>query len=176
MCSTILWARNVSPRWLACARGTALSTASAPPASWTRMAPSLMPPDRRLRRVTSDPTTLATSSRSSPSSSSRWVPWFIGSKESSRRGSGRKDGIEHPRQAFHKVIRHQVAHAWHAILYQRDARLSDPPVQVEDVAQHPVVLTDEGPYPEPSFPRSSKIELAARLPRSEQEHACGGQR
>ena len=80
MCSTTLWARNVSSRWLGCARGTALSTAFALPANWTRMAPPLTPPGRRLRRVTSAPTTLATSSRTSAGSSSGWVPWFIGSK------------------------------------------------------------------------------------------------
>src|SRR3954471_1226998 len=61
MCSTTLWARNVSSSWLGCARGTALSTAFALPANWTRMAPPLTPPGRRLRRVTSAPTTLATS-------------------------------------------------------------------------------------------------------------------
>src|SRR3954471_13494971 len=51
MCSTTLWARNVSSRWLGCARGTALSTAFALPANWTRMAPPLTPPrgDREER-------------------------------------------------------------------------------------------------------------------------------
>src|SRR5580700_11411596 len=77
MCSTTLWARNVSSRWLGCARGTALSTALALPANCTRMAPPLTPPGRRLRRVTSAPTTLATSSRTSAGSSSGWVPWFM---------------------------------------------------------------------------------------------------
>ena len=43
-------------------------------------APPLTPPGRRLRRVTSAPTTLATSSTTSAGSSSGWVPWFIGSK------------------------------------------------------------------------------------------------
>src|SRR3954453_13711324 len=66
MCSATLWARNVSSRWLGCARGTTLSTAFALPANWTRMAPPLRPPGRRLRRVTSAPTTLATSARTSP--------------------------------------------------------------------------------------------------------------
>src|SRR3954447_11508173 len=80
MCSATLWARNVSSRWLGCARGTTLSTAFALPANWTRMAPPLRPPGRRLRRVTSAPTTLATSSRTSAGSSSGWVPWLIGSK------------------------------------------------------------------------------------------------
>src|ERR687895_2738705 len=77
MCSTTLWARNVSSRWSGCARGTALSTAFAPPPNWTRIAPALTPPGRRLRRVTSAPTTLATSSRTSAGSSSGWVPWFM---------------------------------------------------------------------------------------------------
>ena len=52
------------------------------------MAPPLTPPGRRLRRVTSAPTTLATSSRTSAGSSSGWVPWFIGSKGRSPRFSG----------------------------------------------------------------------------------------
>jgi hypothetical protein len=57
--------------------GTALSTAFALPANWTRMAPPLTPPGRRLRRATSAPTTLATSSRTSAGSSSGWVPSFM---------------------------------------------------------------------------------------------------
>src|SRR5438874_4405598 len=94
MCSTTLWARNVSSRWLGCARGTALSTAFALPANWTRMAPPLRPP-RRLRRVTSAPTTLATSSRTSAGSSSGWVPWFIGSKgRSPSRMAGPADSVD----------------------------------------------------------------------------------
>src|SRR4051794_36719452 len=86
MCSTTLWARNVSSRWWGCARGSALSTAFALPANWTRMAPALTPPDRRLRRLTSAPTTPATSARTSAGSSSGWVPWFIGSKDRSLLG------------------------------------------------------------------------------------------
>ena len=41
------------------------------------MATPLTPPGRRLRSVTSAPTTLATSSRTSAGSSSGWVPWFM---------------------------------------------------------------------------------------------------
>src|SRR4051812_22243502 len=69
MCSTILWPRNVSSRWLGRVRGSALSTALDLPASWTRMEPELTPPARRLRRVTSAPTTLATSSSTSSGTS-----------------------------------------------------------------------------------------------------------
>src|SRR5439155_1660989 len=47
------------------------------PANWTRMAPSTRPPGRRPRRVTSAPTTLATSCRTSAGSGSGWVPWFM---------------------------------------------------------------------------------------------------
>ena len=57
-----------------------MSTAFALPANWTRQAPPLTPPGRRPRTVTSAPTTLATSPRTSAGSPSGWVPWFIGSK------------------------------------------------------------------------------------------------
>src|SRR5258708_15505656 len=86
MCSTTLWARNVSSRWLGCARGTALSTAFALPANWTRMAPTSKPPGRRLRRVTSAPTTLATSARTSAGSSSGWVPEWSGTDDDVQEG------------------------------------------------------------------------------------------
>lgn len=75
MCSATLPARNVPSRSaaqgrLGWARGTALSTAFAPPVNWTRMTVPLTPPGRRLRRVSSAPTTVATSSRTSAGSSS----------------------------------------------------------------------------------------------------------
>jgi len=89
---------------LGCARGTALSTASALPANWTRIAPALTAPGRQLRTVTSAATTLATSSSTSGGSSSGWVPWFVNSKS---RSSSRMAG---PAEQYGARPQHRSPH------------------------------------------------------------------